>query len=184
MNLYEIISAYVPRCVQEENDKAQMLQFMQRNSDYLLRENLAAHFTASAWTVNRERTKTLMVHHNLYNTWSWTGGHADGMEDLCAVALKELAEETGLTRAQLVSPEVFSLETLPVNGHMRRSVWVPGHIHFNLTWLAQADESDPLTVLESENSGVRWIAFEDVPTASAEPWMVETVYKKLIGRCR
>jgi len=183
-SLLETIEKYVPKNQREEYDKAQMLQFMARNPDCLDRENLAGHFTASMWTVNRARTKTLMVYHNLYNSWAWIGGHADGMENLCAVAMKELQEETGVGYAKLVSDEVFSLETLTVEGHVKKGVWVPGHLHFNLTFLAEADENGMLTVQEEENSAVQWWSFEDVIKVSTEPWVVENVYKKLIERSR
>lgn len=182
MSLFEQIQNYKPLNQQEEHDKEQMLQFMLCNRNFLERENLAAHFTASMWTVNKERTKTLMVHHNLYNSWSWIGGHADGMEDLCAVALKELQEETGVKHASLIRESIFSLETLTVNGHVRKGIWVPGHLHFNLTYLAEAEESEELTVQEAENSAVKWWTFEDALRASSEPWMIENVYKKLIER--
>lgn len=184
MSLFDVIQNYIPQNQQEESDKEQMLQFMGHNDNYLERENRIAHFTASMWTVNRERTKTLMVHHNIYNSWSWIGGHADGMEDLCAVALKELQEETGVRHARLVSREVFSLETLPVSGHVRKGIWVPCHLHFNLTYLAEAEESEALTAQEEENSAVQWFTYEEALKASTEPWMVENVYKKLVERSR
>lgn len=180
MYLTEKIQSYRPVNEQEANDKKQMLQFMQNNENYLERENQQGHFTASAWTVNPERTKTLMVYHNLYHSWSWIGGHADGMEDLCAVAMKELREETGIQNAQLVSEEIFSLETLPVNGHWKKGIWIPGHLHFNLTYLAEAKEEEVLTVREEENCAVQWWDFEEALKASTEPWMVENIYKKLI----
>ena len=182
MSLLEKIQNYRPRNQQEEHDKKQMIQFMCCNDNFLDRENRIAHFTASMWTVNKERTKTLMVHHNIYNSWSWIGGHADGMEDLCAVALKELQEETGVKHATLVSEDIFSLETLTVNGHMRKGVWVPSHLHFNLTYLAEAEESEVLTAQEGENTAVQWWTCEDALKASTEPWMVENIYKKLIER--
>ena len=184
MNLFDTIKNYKPANRQEELDREQMLQFMEHYDNYLYRENLIAHFTASAWTVNEARTKTLMVYHNLYHSWSWTGGHADGMEDLCAVAMKELQEETGVKHAKLVSDEIISLETITVDGHVRKGIWVPSHLHFNLTYLAQADENETLVVKEDENSAVKWWTFEEALKASTEPWMVEHVYKKLIERCR
>ena len=183
MRLFEIIQKYRPVNQQEEHDKEQMLQFMKCYNNYLDRRNQIAHFTASMWTVNKSRTKTLMVHHNLYNSWSWIGGHADGMEDLCAVALKELQEETGVKHAQLVSEDVFSLETLTVNGHMRKGIWVPSHLHFNLTYLAEAEESEELTAQEEENSAVQWWTFAEALKVSTEPWMIENIYKKLIEKC-
>ncbi len=183
-SLFDTIQNYRPINQQEEYDKEQMLQFMRCNKNFLERENQIAHFTASMWTVNTERTKTLMVHHNLYNSWSWIGGHADGMENLCAAALKELQEETGVKYAKLVSEEIVSLETLTVNGHMRKGVWVPSHLHFNLTYLAEAEESEELTTQEEENSAVQWWSFEEALKVSTEPWMIENIYKKLIERSR
>lgn len=184
MSLFDAIQKYNPMNAQEECDKEQMLQFMREHNNYLERENQIAHFTASVWTVNKERTKTLMVHHNLYNSWSWIGGHADGMEDLCAVALRELQEETGVKHARFFSESIISLETLTVDGHMRKGVWVPSHLHFNVTYLAEADEDEILIVQEDENSAVQWWSFEDALKVSTEPWMVENIYKKLIERSR
>jgi len=184
MRLFNIIQNYKPKNQQEEYDKEQMLQFMKNNENYLERENQVGHFTASMWVVNKERTKTLMVYHNLYDSWSWIGGHADGMENLCEVALKELREETGVESARLISEDVFSLETLAVNGHMRKGIWIPSHLHFNLTFLAEAEETEELTVQEEENSAVHWWNFEEALKVSTEQWMIENIYKKLIERSR
>ena len=184
MRLFDIITNYKPMNQQEEYDRNQMLQFMKNNANYLERENQIGHFTASMWTVNKERTKTLMVYHNLYDSWSWIGGHADGMENLFEVALKELREETGIKTVRLVTEDIFSLETLSVNGHMRKGVWVPSHLHFNLTFLAEAEETEELAVKEDENSAVQWWTFEEALKVSTEQWMIENVYKKLIERSR
>ncbi len=56
----------------------------------------------SIWTVDPTLTQTLLVYHNIYDSWSCIGGHADGGRDLAAVALRELSEETGMAKAQLV----------------------------------------------------------------------------------
>ena len=184
MSLYELIKNYQPVNEQETCDKEQMLLFMEKYQDYLFRDNQIAHFTASIWTVNKERTKTLMVYHNLYDSWAWIGGHADGEEDLCAVAMRELQEETGVKFARLVSPEILSLETLTVMGHVKRGKYVPSHLHFNLTFLAEADEDEELIVKADENQAVKWWTFEEALQVSDEPWMVEHIYKKLIAKSK
>ncbi|MBR5267217.1 MAG: NUDIX hydrolase [Lachnospiraceae bacterium] len=184
MNLYELIKDYQPVNEQETCDKEQMLLFMEKYQDYLFRDNQIAHFTASIWTVNKERTKTLMVYHNLYDSWAWIGGHADGEEDLCAVAMRELQEETGVKFARLVSPEILSLETLHVKGHVKRGKYVPSHLHFNLTFLAEADENEELIVKEDENQAVKWWTLEEALEVSNETWMVEHIYKKLIAKMK
>lgn len=184
MNLIQEIKNYKPLNQQEERDKALMIQYMMDNADYLKRENQIAHFTASVWTVNKERTKTLMVYHNIYNSWSWIGGHADGIEDLRSVAMRELQEETGVENAALVSTEIFSLEILTVNGHIKKGIYVPSHLHMNVTYLAEADENETLIVNKEENQAVKWWSFEDALKVSEEPWFVEWIYRKLIDRCR
>ena len=184
MSLYELIKNYQPVNEQEACDKEQMLLFMEKYQDYLSRDNQIAHFTTSIWTVNKERTKTLMAYHNLYDSWAWIGGHADGEEDLCAVAMRELQEETGVKFARLVSPEILSLETLTVQGHVKRGKYVPSHLHFNLTFLAEADESEELIVKEDENQAVKWWTLEEALQVSKETWMVEHIYKKLIAKTK
>lgn len=182
--LMEKIRGYRPACEQEARDQQQMLRFMQENPDCLNRENTVAHFSASLWVVNPARTKTLMVYHNLYDSWSWIGGHADGEADLCAVAMRELTEETGVKHARLVNGEIFSLETLPVYGHEKRGVYVPCHLHMNVTFLAEVDEDEALVVCEAENQGVQWFTLEEALQKPTEPWMVERVYRKLVNKCR
>lgn len=184
MSLFQDIKEYRPLNQQEVCDKEQMLQYMMDHADYLERENRIAHFSTSIWTVNKERTKTLMVYHNIYDSWSWIGGHADGIEDLRSVALRELQEETGVRNAVLVSPDIFSLEILTVDGHIKKGAYVPSHLHLNITYLAEADENESLTVNEDENQAVKWWSFEDALKVPKEPWFVEWIYKKLIGRCR
>ena len=184
MSLLEEIKNYTPTNEQEKRDKEVMLQYITQNPDYLERSNFIAHFTASIWTVNEERTKTLMVYHNIYNSWSWIGGHADGIEDLQSVAMRELHEETGVAHARLVSKEIFSLESLTVDGHIKKGIYVPSHLHLNVTYLAEADENEALIANAEENQAVKWFTFDEALKASTEPWFVENIYKKLIIKCK
>ena len=106
---YRQLKAYRPWNEQEERDQALMLTLMETQPDIFSRENPLAHMTASAWIVNKNRDRILMVYHNLYRSWSWTGGHADGEQDLAAVAVREAMEETGITAPRLVSGDIFSI---------------------------------------------------------------------------
>ena len=179
MEIYEQIKAYRPWNEQERQDQAVILAFLEQNPDAFYRTNLLAHMTASAWVVNPQRSKVLMVYHRLYDSWSWAGGHADGEEDLLAVALREVREETGVQRLRPVTEEIYSLEVLTVDGHEKHGRYVPSHLHLNVTYLLEAEEDQPLRVCEAENSGVAWFSLADALSASTEPWFVERIYKKL-----
>ena len=173
------ISGYTPCNEQEQADKKNILAFLSENENAFLRENELAHMTASAWVVNQDRSKVLMVYHKIYDSWSWTGGHADGEIDLLSVALREVTEETGIRHVRPVSESIFSLEVLTVDGHEKRGRYVPSHLHMNVTYLLEADDSEPLTVCEEENKAVSWFYLEDALKASSEPWFVARIYKKL-----
>ena len=131
-NLIRQIRQYKPCCFQEEEDRDVILEALLREPDILLRENRLAHMSASAWVVNRERTKVLMAYHNLYDSWSWLGGHADGEGNLLDVALREVREESGIVHVRPVSEEIFSLEVLTVDGHEKKGKYVSSHLHLNV----------------------------------------------------
>ena len=182
--LTEAIRAFRPENEQEEADKKGILAFLAANENAFTRNNTIAHLTASAWVVNHDRTKVLMVYHRIYDSWSWTGGHADGEEDLLAVALREVTEETGVSSVTPVSKDIFSLEILTVDGHEKHGSYVPSHLHMNVTYLLEADEEEPLTVCEDENKGVAWFGLDEALSASSEPWFVQRIYRKLNEKLR
>lgn len=184
MSLKEDLLAYQPFNEQEEKDREVMLALLDTQPDIFERKNRVAHFTASAWLVNQAHDKVLMIYHNIYHSWAWTGGHADGDRDLLAVAKREAMEETGVTEIRVISEDIFSLEILTVDGHEKRGVYVPSHLHLNVTYLLEADEAEVLRIKPDENSGVRWFSLEEALAACSEPWMIERVYKKLNAKVR
>lgn len=184
MNLSDHLTHYTPYNDQESADRRMILHLLSTQPDLFLRSNLAAHMTASAWVVNPERSKVLMVYHNIYHSWSWMGGHADGEEDLLSVAVREVKEESGITHVRPVSEDIFSVEVLTVDGHEKRGVYVPSHLHLNVTYLLEASEQDPLRVKEDENCGVAWFSLEEAVAASTEPWFQQRVYRKLNEKLR
>ena len=178
MDIVEQIRSFSPTCQQEEKEKPRILEFLRENDDAFSRTNETAHMTASAWVISPDGEKVVMCYHNLYRSWSWCGGHADGEKDLLAVAIREVKEETGLTTHPL-QEGICSLEILPVQGHVKKGRWIPSHLHMNVTYLLQAEGND-LRVKQDENSAVVWMTPEEALARSAEPWMVARVYVKLV----
>ena len=181
MNYIEDIKKYIPYNQQEEKDKQVLLKYIDDFDNILFRENEYAHFSASAWVVNKNRDKVLMIFHNIYNSWAWTGGHADGEDDLLDVAIREVKEETGIINIQPITRNAYALDILPVWGHTKKGKYVSAHQHLNLTYLLEADENEELFIKQDENSGVKWISVEEVTEYSTELCM-HKVYLKIIEK--
>lgn len=185
MELIDKIQKYLPYNRQEEKDKELFLRALKDEKDVFTRKNNLCHFTASAWVVNKERNKILLCYHNIYKSWTWLGGHADGEEDLLSVAVREVKEESSLKQVRpLLGDDIFSLESLSVDGHIKNGEYVSTHLHLNVTYLLEADEKERLFVKEDENSGLGWYDFDDVLTLSTEPWYIQNIYPKLNAKLR
>lgn len=184
MNYKEAIMAYKPINEQEEAEKRVILQYINEYPDnILLRENEFGHMTSSGFIMNKELTKVLMIHHNIYNTWAWTGGHADGDEDLLYVAMKEAKEETGVTNIKPLMAEIASIDILPVWGHVKKGKYIATHMHLSVAYILIADEEQTLHINQAENSGVKWIKIQEIEKYSNEPEIIK-VYHKLIEKAK
>jgi ADP-ribose pyrophosphatase YjhB (NUDIX family) len=184
MNLKKEIEDYIPVNSQEEKDKEFILKSFNDFDDVLKRENEYIHFTSSAFVLNKNRDKVLMIYHNIYNSWAWVGGHADGEENLLAVAIRELEEETSVKNIKVLNEgKIIAIDSLPVAGHIKRGKYVSAHIHISVAYLIEADENEELKIKPDENSNVSWQDIDKVVELSSEPHM-KSVYKKIIDKVK
>lgn len=178
MDLIQALEQYQPFNEQEEKDKAEMIRRL-RGEELYTRGNSGAHLSASAWVVSPDLQNVLLCYHNIYQSWSWLGGHCDGDHDLLHVAVKEVQEESGLREVYPYSEDIFSIEILTVDGHEKRGKYISSHLHLNVTYLLVADMNQPLHNKPDENKEVRWFTREEALLAPNEKWMTERIYRKL-----
>lgn len=178
----EPIVRFQPGDAREAQEQRMILEMIDRLGNAILtRESEIAHMTASSIIVSPDRRRTLMAFHRIYNSWAWTGGHADGESDFEAVARREAQEETGISGLTRLGGGIASLEILPVWAHVRRGKPVGSHLHLNVSYLFEADDSLPLSVREDENSAVGWLAVDRLGESVSEPPMLP-VYERLLRR--
>lgn len=146
------------------------------------RDNPIAHISSSAWVVNQTHDKVLMCFHNLMNCWAWLGGHADGETDLAHVALKETTEESGLTRLNLLEQTPIDYNVCTVGRHIKKGKFVAPHLHYNVVYLIEGDETEPLVVKPDENQGLQWVPFDQVAQMSGYEYLYERMVQKMYAR--
>lgn len=184
MYFIDEIQAYEPVNEQERADKNSILTMVQSFPQNILRrENTIAHMTSSGFIVNKTMDKVLFIHHNIYKSWGWTGGHADGNPDLLQVACREALEETGLQDIEPLSRAMASLDILPVLPHYKQGRYVGTHLHFSAAYLLLADETAALQHKADENSDVRWLPFQQIADFCTEAHMLP-VYRKLLHKAK
>lgn len=180
--MLEELRTYEAKNNQEKVDKALTLELLHTYKEKLYtRDCKAFHLASSGFVVNSDRTKGLFVLHNIYNTYSFPGGHADGNQNLFGVAKQEVLEETGLGTVTPMSFLPVAYDILPVKSHMKNSLFVPSHLHLSITYLFEANENDLLTVNKSENSQVLWLPLKEIDSYNMESYMIR-LYKKVIAQ--
>lgn len=177
MNIKELFTFYKPKNEQEEIDRQLILNFLDKNDDALFRTNLACHITSSAFVLNQSMDKIVFAYHHIYQSWAWVGGHADGNPDLLEVAIKEAKEETGLRSIVPYNEDIFILDVIYVNHHMKHGKYVPDHLHLNVTYLMIADESEKLKHNPLEHQDIRWFNLNEVLDYVSEERM-KSIYTK------
>jgi 8-oxo-dGTP pyrophosphatase MutT (NUDIX family) len=122
------------------------------------RDHLPGHVTGSSWIIDKTGNYVLLTHHAKLNRWLQPGGHADGDENIFAVALREAQEETGLHAFELVLPTVFDIDihTIPARKDF------PAHDHYDVRFLFRASKNDPL-ILTEESHALAWKKSEELP---------------------
>ncbi|MGX6591947.1 NUDIX hydrolase [Cetobacterium ceti] len=182
MNYLEEIKEYMPINEQEKKDKEVILQCVENFPDILTRKNVIAHLTSSGLIINREKTKVLLIHHNIYDSWGWTGGHMDGDKDLKKVALKEAHEETGVQNLEILNNNIATLDVLTVKNHYKNGEYVSCHLHLSIGYLLIGDESETVRIKKDENSGVKWINLSNfLEYTEKEPHM-QYIYRKILNK--
>jgi 8-oxo-dGTP pyrophosphatase MutT (NUDIX family) len=131
------------------------------------------HITGSAWIVNREYSRTVLLFHKKLNKWVQPGGHCDGEENVLSVALREAQEETGL-QSTPATGSIFDIDV-----HEIPEYWnTPAHLHFDVRFLLIADATQ-IPVCSDESKEVRWVSLDEALQLSGEESVARMVRKTL-----
>jgi 8-oxo-dGTP pyrophosphatase MutT (NUDIX family) len=162
MTLLNLLEAYHPTD-EEAEYKDRIIKFVKEHPNCFQRSLEIGHITASAWLLNFDRTKALLMHHTKLDMWVQPGGHCDGNPNVLAVAIKEAQEESGIEKIKPLSETIFDLDihTIPKKENIK------AHFHYDIRFLLQV-VSDEKAKKNHESKALLWINKEsqNLPTQS------------------
>ena len=142
--LNEVDQAFQKRCI----------ELVQNHSNFYDRKLRIGHLTGSAWIVNQDKSKALLIHHKKLNRWLQPGGHTEAEDDnIFQAAYREALEETGLKSIKALDEAIYDIDIhmIPAIGDM------PAHEHFDIRYIFVADEKETLEVSEESND-LKWFS--------------------------
>jgi len=162
--LAEALARYRPRTEAEAAD-VERLRALPPGADPWARSE-PLHATASALIAHPPTRRVLLRRHARQRAWLQVGGHADpGETDPLAVALREGAEETGLT----------DLTPWPTDGLVQVAVvpvpaapHEPAHEHADLRYVFATGTPDA-AVPENPEARLRWLPVDEAVAEATEP---------------
>jgi len=147
----------------EEADLRRIVALVESVADPWSRSE-PVHLTASAIVGHAATGRVLLRWHERFGRFMQVGGHGDpGERDPLAIALREAAEETGLSDLRPferggsgVAGELIHVVVVPVPGRADE----PAHEHADLRFLLETDRPDEARP-ENSTAPVRWVSFDD-----------------------
>lgn len=166
------LNRYQPFDAHEYSMCERIVKFVKENPDCFERTLLVGHITGSAFIVNKQRTHTLMTHHQKLDKWLQLGGHSDGDPNTMNVALREAEEESGLKTIAPISEDIFDVDVHKIPARKNE----PAHYHYDIRFLFEADDAEKL-IITNESNDLQWIPLERMEEYTTEETVLRMIKK-------
>jgi 8-oxo-dGTP pyrophosphatase MutT (NUDIX family) len=171
--LTPLLTGYQATGDTEAADLARMVRLAAASPDPWSR-SLPLHFTASALVVHPATGRMLLRWHVKLGLWLQVGGHADpGERDPLRIALREAAEETGLSD---LAPWPDAALRHAVVCDVRPSATEPAHQHADLRFVLATREPQAVAP-ENDFSPLRWLTLDDAREVADGNNLSQTVFR-------
>ena len=148
-----------------EGEHALLRRQIAVGDDIHSRRTFPGHVTTSALILDRDGRRTLLIHHRALGRWLQPGGHYEPPEELAGSALREAAEETGLSGLAVDPWHEDSGLPVDIDSHRipaRPERGEPEHWHHDIRFVVRAQGSAGLRTDAAEVHGAEWRGLSDL----------------------
>jgi 8-oxo-dGTP pyrophosphatase MutT (NUDIX family) len=164
--LRDALRRHVPGDAREAADLAAILRLVETEPGCFSRKTFApGHVTGSGFIVHAATRRVLLHHHRRLDAWLQMGGHDEGESDPRATALREGAEESGLSDLALLSPEILDVDVHPIPAGKGE----PPHRHHDVRYALVTRTPAAILRDDAESVDLRWFGFDEAATAMNDP---------------
>ncbi len=172
IELIQILEDYKSVFPEEIAFKGRTLAFIKQYHNCFERSLEVGHITASAWLLNKNRTKALLMHHTKLDKWFQLGGHCDGNPNVLAVAIKEAQEESEIMNIAPISQEIFDIDIHLIPENKKEKA----HYHYDVRFLLCVTSDEKISQ-NQESKKLRWISRDKVNLPTDNPSVIRMFNK-------
>lgn len=178
MNKTETLASLRQLSTSDEKEmvfKKDMIHFIEQNQDFTTRKNLKGHLTGSAWILNPDHDKVLLIHHKKLDLWLQPGGHIDEVDNsLYDTAYREAIEETGLKNIVPLSTHVFDIDI----HNIPERKGIPSHFHYDIRYIFESESLETRPDFE-EVLNIRWFSLRELSQNNKDSSLIRMIEKSL-----
>lgn len=158
LSVFEYLSNH-----KEEYHTKFLLDIIMTAGEYVFtRKNEYGHFTASAFIVNNDMTKVLLIEHLKHNMWLIPGGHIDEDESTLFASMRETEEEVGIKVSDLtlLDYNILDIDVHRIPEDARKCE--PSHFHYDIRYIFKLNDESLIEINKSEAKDHKWIDIGEV----------------------
>jgi len=169
----EVVQQYLAHFPEDKTNLDKLLQQLKSGEVLNNRRNFNGHITGAGLVLSADRSKILLIHHNIHQKWLQPGGHWENDEsDPLQAAEREIYEETGLHNLQYVPLDAATplvpvyLETHYIAANPAKDE--PEHWHHDFRYLFISSTEELIPQLD-EVAEARWFALDAPEIETVRP---------------